>query len=123
MAMKRHARLGKLPLSDKKRVDHIPGVTEELVRQLESSQPGDPTRAALEAAAKHGRDRKRQGYTFSMLVDDTRVLDSAIYDAVQENLLGIELSTLVPDLSRVNDGLEAALGEALKAYFGRRKPA
>jgi len=123
MAMKRHARLGTLPLSDKERVDHIPGVMEELVRQLESSQPGDPTPAALEAAAKHGRDRKRQGYTFSMLVDDTRVLDSAIYNAVQENLLGIELSTLVPDLSRVNDGLEAALGEALKAYFGRRKAA
>ena len=58
-----------------------------------------------------------------MLVDDTRVLDSAIYDAVQENLLGIELSTLVSDLSRVNDGLESALGEALKAYFGRRKAA
>jgi hypothetical protein len=115
--------LGSIDLSDNERVDHIPPVIEEMVRQLQSAQYHEPTLEAMQGAADHGRTRKRQGYTFSMLVDDTRVLDSEIHGLVQENLLGIELSNLVPDLSRMNDALEAALGEALKAYLSRRKAA
>src|SRR5579864_7171605 len=114
--MKNDPRLSKLPLSDRERTDHIPEMMAEIVKQLESEHPDEPTGATLKAGAKHGEVRKQQGYSDLMLVDDTRVLDSAIYAIVQENLLGIELSTLVPDLSRLNDSLETHLQESLRAF-------
>jgi len=51
-----------------------------------------------------------------MLVDDTRILDSSIYAAVQDHLLEIRLSNLIPDLSRLNDGLEAHLQASRRAF-------
>ena len=90
--------------------------TKETVRQLESANAGDPSNEMLRAAIKHGAVRRRQGYSQEMLVDDTRVLDSAIYAVVQDHLLEIRLSDLVPDLSRVNDVLEAHLQASLTAF-------
>ena len=86
------------------------------MKQLESKGPDKPTSALTKAGAKHGAARRQQGYTQSMLVDDTRVLDSVIYDVVQNNLLDVELSYLIPDLSRVNHGLDTHLQESLRAF-------
>lgn len=115
--MKSHPRLSSLPLSDKDRIDHIPAVIEEIIHQLQSNRPNEPTGGAVEAGAIHGERRAQQGYSQLMLVDDTRVLDSAFYDVVQDNLLKIELSNLIPDLSRLNDTLEAHLQAALQTFI------
>jgi hypothetical protein len=50
-------------------------------------------------------------------VDDIRVLGTAIYSVVQENLLNLNMSTLILDLCRINDSLEAQLQEALQALL------
>ena len=119
-AMKAHPRLGAIPLSDTERTDHIPELLTEIVRQLRSPHPDDPTCEVSRAGAVHGEVRRAQGYTQEMLVDDTRILDSAIYACVQDHLLHIELSNLIPDLSRLNDGLEAHLQAALTAFSTKK---
>lgn len=53
-----------------------------------------------------------------MLVDDLRVLGAAIYAVVQDNLLNLNLSNVIPDLGRLNDSLEAQLQEALNQFLG-----
>ena len=116
VAMKGHPRLGKIPLTDPERIDHIPAVLVEIVRQLRSKQPDNPTDEMLLAGLQHGQSRRKQGYSQDMLVDDTRVLHSAIYDTIQDQLLNIQLSNLIPDLSRLNDALEAHLQESLRAF-------
>jgi hypothetical protein len=107
-------------LSDEERTDHIPVVVQETAAQLESSKPDRPTDRVLAAGARHGESRRKQGYGLPMLVDDTRVLDSAIYDVVQNNLIRLDLSTLIPDLSRLNDALEAQLQEAVQAFVEKQ---
>jgi YesN/AraC family two-component response regulator len=118
--MKSHTRLSRVPLSDEERTDHIPVVVQETAAQLESSKPDRPTDRVLAAGARHGESRRKQGYGLPMLVDDTRVLDSAIYDVVQNNLIRLDLSTLIPDLSRLNDALEAQLQEAVQAFVEKQ---
>ena len=49
-----------------------------------------------------------------MLIDDIRVLGAAVYDVIQEDLLHVNLSTVIQDLSRVNDTLESQLQEGLE---------
>jgi hypothetical protein len=45
-----------------------------------------------------------------------RLLDAAIYEMVSENLLGINLSRLIPDPGRLNQGLELQLQDSLGAF-------
>lgn len=115
-SMRAHPRLSTVPLSDRERTDHIPEMLAEIVRQLRSRTPDRPTEGVCRAGIEHGESRRRQGYTQEMLVDDTRIIDSSIYSLVQDHLLKIELSNLIPDLSRLNDGLEAHLQASLTAF-------
>jgi hypothetical protein len=114
--MKVHPRLSALPLSDKDREDHLTKVVRGLAECLES-EATEHTSKSLKAAAKHGETRRRQGYSPILLVDDVRVLGTAIYSFVQENLLNLNMSNLILDLCRVNDSLEAQLQEALQALL------
>jgi hypothetical protein len=116
LAMKVHSRLSALPLSDKDREDHLTKVVGQLAEFLES-EPTEHTSKRLKAAAKHGKTRQRQGYSPILLVDDIRVLGTAIYSVVQENLLNLNMSNLILDLCRINDSLEAQLQEALQALL------
>jgi|SRR5579864_4017366 len=115
--MKLHPRLSAIPLSEKDRRNHLTKVVEQLAELLESKPSEEANMSNLKAAAEHGETRQRQGYSPILLVDDIRVLGSAIYALVQENLLDLELSTLVYDLCRVNDRLEAQLQAALEAFI------
>ncbi len=112
--MKSH--LPALPLTDAERVDRIPDVLAEIVQQLQSGHPRQPREELLRAGIEHGQLRKRQGYSPEMLVDDVRALDSATYAVVQDHLLKIELSGLIPMLGGFNEGLEAHLRAALGAF-------
>jgi len=117
-AMKQHPRLSKVPLSDKQRKNHLTDVVHQLAANLESPPAEQESRRALAAAAEHGETRSHQGYSPTMLVDDLRVLGAVIYTVVQENLLNLNLSNVIPDLGRLNDNLEAQLQEALNQFLG-----
>ena len=116
-AMRSHPRLSVVPLSDKERENQLTKVVRQLADLLESKTPEQPASKHLKAAAEHGATRRHQRYSPILLVDDMRVLGKAIYTVVQENLLNLKLSDLIPDLCRVNDSLEAQLQAALEAFI------
>jgi hypothetical protein len=51
-----------------------------------------------------------------MLLDDIGVLDASIYQAVQDRLLDLQLSNLIPDLRRINAALNSYLQASLRAF-------
>ncbi len=112
-------------LTDHQRTDHIPGLLSEIVTRLEEGR-SEGSETAAKAAREHGRSRKNQGYTIPLLYEEGRILRRSIYEAVQNNLLGVNLSFLVPDLIEVSDTLDIQLTESLKAFLtsgGRPKAA
>jgi ActR/RegA family two-component response regulator len=115
--MKAHRQLGALPLSDTQRIDNLPDLLLAVARSLERENPVDLTDAARAFATEHGHTRRAQEYTLPMIVDDTRLVEQAIYDLVQQSLLELDLSYLILDLRRVNDTLEHMLQESLNAYL------
>ena len=114
--MKSDSELAAIPLTDQQRIDHIPGLLGSLVRQLESNSPERPSRELLQGGARHGATRRRQRYSHEMLVDDRRAVDVSIYDSVQDGLLRLQLSRLIPDLRNLNHSLSMHLQESLKAF-------
>ena len=115
-AMKSHPRLAALPLSDKQRLDHVPGLLTGIVKQLQSEGSERPSKALLQDGARHGAVRRRQNYSQDMLVEDMRVVDQSIYDTVQNGLLKLDLSRLIPDLRNVNGTLATHLEESIKGF-------
>lgn len=115
-AMKSHPRLAAIPLSDEQRLDHVPGLLTGIVEQLQSEDPDRPRKALLQDGAKHGAVRRRQKYSQDMLVEDMRVIDQSIYDVVQNGLLKLDLSRLIPDLRNVNGTLATHLKESIKGF-------
>ncbi len=108
-------------LSNGQLTDHIPALLAEIVTRLEQHRTGASARAA-KAAREHGHSRREQGYTVPLLYEEGRILRRAIYEAVQNNLLAVNLSFLVPDLIEVSDSLDIQLTESLKAFLTADKP-
>ncbi len=108
--------IASVPLPSGERAGHIPLLLSGLVYMLEQ-QPAVITPDTLHAAAEHGRLRRRQGYSIPMLVNETRLLRRSICDMVQNHLLAVEISYVIPDLVCVSDSLDAQIKASIEAYL------
>lgn len=106
--------LAAIPLSRADRIDHIPGVLEELIRKVDDCE--DMSEAVARAAAEHGRARNRQGYSIPQIILEARLLQHTITATIQANLLGVELSTLISDMVKIGEGLGSILEISVRAY-------
>jgi PAS domain S-box-containing protein len=107
--------IAELPLTLTERSDHIPQLLAELIRRLDG--PLDMlTPIAIEAARKHGKTRYLQGYTIPQILFEGRVLQQVISSTIRENLLTVELSTLVSDILQIGETLQGALEISIRTY-------
>lgn len=102
-------------LSDEELSDHVPEVIKNIVECLRAPH-AEPQRDD-EAAREHGITRCRQGFTMSMLLEESGILREIIYRSVQSNLLGVDLSSLVPDLIRTGVELDHRLKIAIETFM------
>jgi len=107
--------LAAIPVSVADRMDHVPAVVDELIRRVEASSE-NTSQAAVSAAIEHGKARKRQGFSISQIVLETRILQHTITTTVQANLLGVDLSTLIIDLVEIGESLASMLELSVRAY-------
>jgi DNA-binding response OmpR family regulator len=119
-AMKGNPELADLPLSNEERLDHMRVTLTELVNALESP-PQQAT--SLPAAAKTGKERRLQQYPIALLAVNARLLQGVIYEIINENLLSINLSYLMPDLKRLNEILALQAEEIVRKFLQAAKHA
>ena len=93
----------------------MPYLINELVKCL-SKHTVAISSEGLERASVHGRLRRDQGYSVSMVVEETRLLFKVISQVLQENLLSIDISSVIPDLVRLSDTLSELLVQSLNSF-------
>lgn len=71
----------------------------------------------LRAAAQHGKERKQQGYSAPMLVEEVTCVCAAINRTIAENLLALDFSELLPDFQQINEMLQIQLKEAISSFL------
>jgi ActR/RegA family two-component response regulator len=113
--VEKNPELAAIPLSQKQRTDHIPGVVNELIERVERDSQGISS-AAVSAAEEHGATRCKQGYSVPQLVLESHLLRRAVTSTVQNNLLGIDLSNLISDLVEIGESLGFLLEVSVRAY-------
>lgn len=107
--------LAALSVTKEERIDHVPELLKDLVQRMEEQDDGFSADAA-EAARAHGRLRCEQGYTIPQVMLETRILQQTLSAAIQKELLSVELSSLVPDVFRIGQSLQAALEISIRAF-------
>jgi YesN/AraC family two-component response regulator len=105
-------------LTYEQRTGHLPQVLRDLVRRLESSIPigGKELRSA--AAVAHGLERRRQGYSAAMMVEESRMLQVSVFHTLQKNLAAIDFSILLTEVMTIADEIDSQLSQAMTSYVG-----
>ncbi len=114
-AVEHHPEIRKIPLPREERIDDLPHVLDELVRPVNWDKRAMPR--SRSAAAEHGEKRRQQGYTISMLLEETRILHRVVADCMQQNLLQIDIGNLIPDLLEIHDRMHRMLQYSLEAFL------
>ena len=107
--------LAAIPLTKVDRVDHLPRLLDELVERM-GERDGELSEEQKEASRVHGQVRYEQGYTIPQVLLEMRILQHVLSETIQRELLGVELSTLVPDVFWIGQSLQAALEVSIRAY-------
>jgi ActR/RegA family two-component response regulator len=106
-----HDALSRVSSSRERRLDSFPRVLEEIIlaAQTYSGEAAEPNGSAIQ----HGSRRDWEGYTPSMILAEFCLLRRVIAQIIQDNLLAVNLSYLIPDLARVNEALDEQAQAAL----------
>jgi len=104
-------------MSYEQRCGHLPQVFRDLVSRLLSSKPIGSKEVVSVAAAMHGLNRRRQGYTAAMMVEESRMLQVTIFDTLQKNLATIDFSVLLIGVMTIADEIDSQLSQAMDSYI------
>ena len=108
------AELTWIPLSRIERTGHLPKLLLDLIVRLRLDS-GLPAPISM-AARDHGAMRLRQGYTATMVVEESRILQVSIFSTLQRNLCGVDFSRLLLDVVTIADEVDSQLKQAMLSY-------
>jgi CheY-like chemotaxis protein len=106
-----------IPMSYEERCGHLPDIFSDLVHRLRSSKPIGSKELVSVAAARHGVNRRRQGYSAAMVVEESRMLQISIFQTLQENLASIDFSVLLIEVMTIADEVDSQLSQAMAGYI------
>ena len=112
-SVKKDEEISAIPLSDVERRDQVPRLLQQAIGRAHGRQL---TQEDTDAAQLHGRVRRQQGYSIPLVVREAKILLRAIADCVQENLLAIQVSYLIPDMINVWETVATELEISVKAF-------
>lgn len=113
--VKAEPELSRVSISDRERIDHLPDLVASIVALLRGESE-EPSTQQLQTALRHGILRKRQGYTLDMVVEETRLFERCLLSVLQEHLLTVNLSRVIPDIIRITDFVQKLLKHSLAAF-------
>lgn len=110
--------LMKISLSRELRCSHLPQVFRDLILRLQTNHILGSKEVESAAAVRHGIDRRRQGYTAAMMVQESRILQVCLFNSLQKNLASIDFSVLLIQVMTIADEVDSQLAQAMESYIG-----
>jgi hypothetical protein len=108
--------LTRIPMSQENRCAHLPGMFSDLVKRLNTPLPLG-TRAHKSAAAiLHGKLRREQGYTATMIVEESRILQVSIFQTLQLHVEDTHAGVLLLYVMTIADEVDSQLAQAMTSF-------
>ena len=108
--------LWSIPLSRESRCQHLSQLFLDLAKRLHTVQPLGSKELRSESASRHGLDRKQQGYSPAMMVEESRILQVTIFQTLQKNLGTIDFSVLLIGVMTIADEVDSQLSQSMQSY-------
>lgn len=112
------AELTDIPLSDADRMGHLPKLYHDLISRLRLAQDARPPISI--AAAAHGLVRRAQGYSASMLIEESRVFQVATFGTLHLHQSELDQSQVLLDVMVIADEVDAQLMETVRSLMGAK---
>ena len=96
------------------RTGHLPNLIADPVNRLRLALT---TTAQISIAAReHGALRRKRGYTATMLVEESRILQVSIFNTLQENLSRVDFNKVLLDVITIAGEADSQLKQAMFSY-------
>jgi hypothetical protein len=102
-------------LSDADRTDHLPQLFDDVLWRLRVTRDG-PNRVSF-AAAAHGSVRFEQGYSPSMLVEESRIFQVSTFCTLHLHQSELPQSELLLDVITIADEADRQLTETMHSFM------
>ncbi len=112
-----------LPLTADERTDHLPDIIRNIVARLRKIRVIEAIANPSPAAVAHGRDRHRQGYTPSLVVQESRILQVCIFETIQRNLATVDFGLVLPDIMLIADEVDSQLAQSIDSFLSMQAAA
>jgi len=103
-------------LNYEQRTGYLHQMFDDLLHRLRSSVPIGGKEMVSKAATEHGLDRRRNGYSAAMIVEESRMLQVSIFNTLQNNLSSIDFSILLTEVMTIADEIDSQLSQAMTSY-------
>jgi DNA-binding response OmpR family regulator len=114
-SVEQDAELTCIPLTRIERTGHLPRLLRDLIVRLRLEDSGLEAPISI-AARDHGEMRLQQGYTATMVVEESRILQVSIFSTLQRNLCGVDFSKLLLDVVTIADEVDSQLKQAMFSF-------
>jgi DNA-binding response OmpR family regulator len=108
-------------MDDERRSAHLHQLFRDLVTRLSKPLPLGSRALVSPAAAQHGADRRKQGYTAAMMVEESRMLQVSIFQTLQNNLHRVNFSLVLNSVMAIADEVDSQLAQAMASYVAESK--
>jgi ActR/RegA family two-component response regulator len=110
-----HPELKKMRVSTKERFDLMTEILTGICGHVIKGQDTlDETTSAF--ALEHGVSRFKLGYRADFIITETRILQQVISRFFQENILAVDLSSLIPDVMHTAEMISMATEQSLRSF-------
>jgi hypothetical protein len=107
-----------IPLSDADRTSHLPKLYYDLISRLRLAKDATPPISV--AAAAHGQIRHAQGYSASMLIEESRVFQVATFGTLHLHQSELDQEQVLSDVIVIADEADAQLMETVRSLMGAK---
>jgi hypothetical protein len=104
-----------IPLSDADRTGHLPKLYYDLISRLRLAK--DAHRPVSAAAAAHGQIRCAQGYSASMVIEESRVFQVATFGTLHLHQSELDQKQVLLDIMVIADEVDAQLMETVSSLM------
>jgi hypothetical protein len=104
-----------IPLNYDDRTSHLPPLLKDLIARLRLTSGAERPRTA--SAYDHGRMRFEQGYSVSLLVEESRILQVNLFHTLNRHRKSLDPDRLLLDVITIADECDAQLKHAVEAFM------
>jgi CheY-like chemotaxis protein len=120
--MKEAAAFSSVKLQDEEKTGHLTEAVQEVLYRLRYPQPLGRWTLFSMSSLQHGARRRRQGFPATVLVEEARALQVALFEAVERNMDRVDLGQMPSTLTAIADEVNAQLLQSFSGYENE-KPA